>query len=258
MHFRTYGSLNPSLNLVPTPICSCGPARAPCRGVCARSSVAKQGPSTGGTTARGTSLMLSRRLDAPSRFLLELSRFERVRRRQGNSRSAFMNTLLRGIAVERIQKIGDVHDSYRAFFRVGTLRASHLEEISEFLRSAMALGASSPPRPSDARQHGTGQLLEKLLAANQRALEVEQQCVPFSGTPEPERQLLEEISRLATTDGAVGKLAALARAIRIRQDLADWLDRERGWSLRLAKWGWLGTVGFSLLSILLGILALGG
>ncbi len=185
-------------------------------------------------------------------FLLELSRFERVRRRQGNSRSAFVKTLLRGMTAERIQEIGDVHNSYRAYFGVGVLKASHLEEISEFLRWAMAPGASSPPEPS------TPQLLEKLLAANQRALEVELQCVPFSGTPEPERQLLEGISRLATTDGAVNKLAALARAIRIRQDSTDWLDRERSWSLRFAKWGWLGTVGFCLLTILLGILALGG
>jgi predicted DsbA family dithiol-disulfide isomerase len=102
-------------------------------------------------------------------------------------------------------------------------------------------------------------MLENLLAANQRALEAEFQWAPFSGTPMPERQLLEEVSELATADRAAAgtKLAALAKAIRIRQDTVERLDRERGLSLRLARWGWLGTVGFSVLAIVLGVMALG-
>ena len=191
-------------------------------------------------------------------FLLELSRVERVRRRQSNSRLDFVKTLQRQIAGKKVQDIGDVHNCYRAFFGIGILKASHLEEIAEFLRGAMPPGASSPLGASDARVHETAQHLRMLLAANQRVLEVELQCVPFSGTPEPERQLLRELSELATTDRAGGKLAALAKAIRIRQDRVEWLDRGRRRSLGLARWGWLGTVGFSVLTILLGLLALGG
>jgi hypothetical protein len=84
--------------------------------------------------------------------------------------------------------------------------------------------------------------------------------VPFSGTPEPERQLLEAVLELATenTRRVVPKLDALAKAIRIRQDAVEQLGKESGRSLRLARWGWLGTAGFSILSIILGILALGG
>jgi hypothetical protein len=192
--------------------------------------------------------------------LLQLSRFERVRWRLANSRAAFVKTLLRGIAGETIHDIGDVYNAYRAFFGIGALRASHLEEIAEFLRAAMLRGASSPPKPSDVQLHQTAHMLGNLLAANQRPLEVELQCVPFSGTTELERQLLEEISELATADRAVAgtKLAALAKAIRIRQDTVERLDRERGRSLKLARWGWLGMVGFSVLTIVLGVVALGG
>jgi hypothetical protein len=208
----------------------------------------------------GSILLAGLAIAVSAAVLLQLSRFERVRRRLANPRAAFVKTLLRGIAVEKIQDVGDVHNAYRAFFGIGGLRASHLTEIAEFLRAAMLPGASSPQRPSDAQLHQTAHMLGNLLAANQHALEVELLCVPFSGTPEPERQLLEEISELATADRAVAgtKLAALAKAIRIRQDTVERLDRERGRSLRLARWGWLGAVGFSILTIVFGVMALGG
>jgi hypothetical protein len=85
-------------------------------------------------------------------------------------------------------------------------------------------------------------------------------AAPLSGTPEPERLLLEELlERSAGGKCSVGsKLEALAKAIRIRQGAVEQLRWESGRSLRLARWGWVGTAGFSIPSILLGILALGG
>jgi hypothetical protein len=120
--------------------------------------------------------------------------------------------------------------------------------------------ASAPQGSSETRSQENIQVLRELLAVNQRTLEVELQCVPFSGTPEPERQLLEAVLELAAENTRrVGpKLDALAKAIRIRQDAVEQLGKESGRSLRLARWGWLGTAGFSILSIILGILALGG
>ncbi len=193
-------------------------------------------------------------------FLIELLRIERMRRSPANSRSAFLKKLLRGVTNKAIQDIRDVHDFYRAFLGIGALRASHLEEIAEYLRRAMAGIASAPQGPSDARLHENAQMLRELLAANQRALEVELQCVPFSGAPEPERQLLEDILELTAEDRTrvSAKLDTLARAIRIRQDTVERLGRESDRSLRLARWGWLGTMGFSILSLMLGILIIGG
>ena len=193
-------------------------------------------------------------------FLRELSRLAWMRRRRDNPRADFLKRLLPGVVKRAIQDISDVHNAYRMFFGIGTLRASHLEEIADFLRTAMVRMASAPHGPSDARSDENIQVLRELLAVNQRTLEVELQCVPFSGTPEPERQLLEEVlERTAGDTRRVGpKLDALAKAIRIRQDAVEQLGRESGRSLRLARWGWLGTAGFSILSIILGILALGG
>jgi len=193
-------------------------------------------------------------------FLRELSRLARMRRRRDNPRADFLKRLLPGVASRTIQDIGDVHNAYRMFFGVGTLRASHLEEIADFLRTAMARMTSAPQGSSETRSQENIQVLRELLAVNQRTLEVELQCVPFSGTPEPERQLLEAVLELAAENTRrVGpKLDALAKAIRIRQDAVEQLGKESGRSLRLARWGWLGTAGFSILSIILGILALGG
>lgn len=191
--------------------------------------------------------------------LVALSRVERMRRRHSNSRSAFVKELLRGLANKAIQDLSDVHNSYRAFFGIGTMRASHLEELAEFLRSAMLRMASEPQKLSISLSEERTQLLRELVAGNQRALEMEQHCVPFSGTPEPERQCLEDILELPGEDktSVRAKLDVLVKAIRMREDAIDRLGRESGQSLRLARWGWLGTIGFSLLSIILGILALG-
>jgi len=210
--------------------------------------------------AGGSILLASVAVALSAVFLIELSRFERMRRRRATLRSAFVKQLLRGLANKAIQDIGDVHNSYRAFFGIGALKASHLEEIAEFLRRAMEGIASVPQGPLDARLHENTRVLSELLGANQRALEVELQCVPFSGTPEPERQLLEDILGLTVEDKTkVGaRLDALARAIRIRQDTVERLGRESDRSLRLARWGWFGTMSLSVLSIILGILTLGG
>jgi hypothetical protein len=193
-------------------------------------------------------------------FLRELSRLARLRRRHANPRSDFLDTLLRGLASGAIKDISDAHNSYRAFFGIGILRASHLEEIADALRGAMSRMASGPGGSSDARRQKRIQVVRELLAVNQRALEVELQCVPFSGAPEPERQHLEEILHLVGEDKTRfgPKLDALAKAIRIRQDSVERLHGESGRALRLARWGWVGTAGFSILSIILGILSLGG
>ncbi len=192
-------------------------------------------------------------------FLHELSRLARMRSRRDNPRSDFLKRLLPGVANGAIKDISDVHNAYRLFFGIGSLRASHLEEIADFLRTAMARIASAPRGSLEARAHGKTQMLRELLAVNQRTLEVELQCVPFSGTPEPERQYLEEVLGLAAEDiRKIGpKLDALAMVIRLRQDAVEQLGRESGRSLRLARWGWLGTAGFSILSIILGMLVLG-
>jgi len=192
-------------------------------------------------------------------FLVVLARFEGVRQRQAGSRSDFVEKLLRGLARKTIRDIGDVHSSYRAFFGVDVLRGSHLEEVAESLQSAALRIASGPPGTSDGRRHATLQLLPELLAENQRALEVERLCVPFSGTPAHERGILAGILALPAEDKAsvTAKLDELARAIRFRQDTIERLSQDSARSLRLARWGWYGTLALAILSTILGLMCLG-
>ncbi len=193
--------------------------------------------------------------------LMDLSRLARMRRRRAEPRLDFLKELLRGLATRAFKDITDVHDSYRAFFGVRTLRASHLAEIDEFLRKATAQIASARRAPASARLQESIRMLHDLLAVNERAIEVELQCVPFSGTPEPERQLLEDILKAIGEDtkSRVGpKLDALAKGLRIREDTGERLRWESDRCLKLARWGWVGTLVFSILSIILGILSLGG
>jgi hypothetical protein len=84
-------------------------------------------------------------------------------------------------------------------------------------------------------------------------------CVPFSGTPEYERGILVELLELPVEDKTKvsAKLGALAKAIRFRQDRLERLDDESYRSLRLAEWGWYGTLALAILVVILGLLCLG-
>lgn len=192
-------------------------------------------------------------------FLAVLSRFERMRRMPPSSRSVFLGKLLRGLSRNTFRDIGDVHHAYRVFFGVGVLRSAHLEEIREFLERAMHRIPSAPEGPPDGPLQAKLASLRELLAANQRLLEVERMCVPFSGTPELERGILGELLDLPLEDKSkvTAKLDALAKAIRFRQDTLERLAEESSRSLRMARWGWYGALVLALLVVLLGFLCLG-
>ncbi len=190
--------------------------------------------------------------------LFALARFERIEHRQARPRTDFLITLVRGLTKNAIRNIGDVHDAYRAFFGVGVLRSSHLEEIGECLqRAALRLGAAPPPSPGAPPE--TIERVQELLAANQRALDVDRMCVPFSGTPEPERELLEELLQLPAEDKirTAAKLEELAKAVRFRQDTVDHLRHKSARSVTLAQWGWYGVLALAVVSIILGLASLG-
>jgi hypothetical protein len=102
-------------------------------------------------------------------------------------------------------------------------------------------------------------VLRELLAANERALEVERMCAPFSGTPELEREILEDLLALPAEEKTklTAKLDALAKAVRFRQDTLERLSEESDRSLKLARWGWYSTLALAVLVGILGFLCLG-
>jgi hypothetical protein len=170
-----------------------------------------------------------------------------------------MQKLLRGLSNNAFQDIGDVHHAYRAHFATSILRGSHLQEIGEFLKSAMRQLPTAPPEARDSGLEAKMAFLREMAAANERALKVERMCAPFSGTPELERELLEEVLELPAEDKAklTAKLDALAKAIRFRQDTLERLSEESDRSLKLARWGWYGTLALAILVGILGFLCLG-
>jgi hypothetical protein len=190
-------------------------------------------------------------------FLVELRRFERVRGRQASPRAEFLRLFLRRL--KRIKSIGDVHHSYRTFFGVGVLKSSHLEEIDEFLQHAMRRIASDPQSAPVGRPEAMIESLQELLVANRRALDVERMCVPFSGTPEPEREMLQALLDIPAGEAVTltDKINALARAIRFRHDLVERLTYERDRSVIVARWGCYGAMTLAVLSAILGFLCLG-
>jgi hypothetical protein len=192
-------------------------------------------------------------------FLVMLSRFERMRRNPPSSRPAFVRKLLDGLSRDAFQHIGDVHHAYRVFFGIGVLKSSHLQEIGEFLEQARRRIPSAPEGPPEGPLQARIALLRELFAANQRALDVERMCVPFSGTPELERGMLGELLELPVGDKSklTAKLDALAKAIRFRQDTLDRLEEESARSLRVARWGWYGALALAMLVGILGFLCLG-
>lgn len=192
-------------------------------------------------------------------FLVMLSRFEQMRRRPPSSGPEFLRTLLRGLSRDAFRQIGAVHQAYRGFFGVGVLRSSHLEEISGFLEQAIRRIPTAPEGPPVGPEQAKLALLRELLAANQRALEVERMCIPFSGTPEMERGILGDLLALPAEDKQklTTKLDALARAIRFRQDALDRLEEESARSLKVARWGWYGVLSLGILVGILGFLCLG-
>jgi len=192
-------------------------------------------------------------------FLALLSRFERMRRRPPNSRGVFVQKLVRDVSRRTVQDLDDVHRSYRRFFGADVMRGAHLEELDEFLQVAMRQIASGPTSASENGLREKVQLVQELLGANQRALEVERMRAPFSGTPEHERGILKELLVGPADDkaAALAHLSALAKAIRFRQDALDRLRAESDRSLQLARWGWYGTLILAILLAVLGLLCLG-
>ncbi|MBA3016553.1 MAG: hypothetical protein KJ550_00795 [Proteobacteria bacterium] len=98
-------------------------------------------------------------------------------------------------------------------------------------------------------------VLRELIETLNESLSAEERRVPFYGTPEQERDLLEDILELTTADRDIvnSKLSRLAELIRVRQDTVNTLGEEKGKARKLAAWGLTGTIIFGVLSVILKI-----
>ena len=97
--------------------------------------------------------------------------------------------------------------------------------------------------------------LKLLTNSIHELLKEEEKRVPFYGTPDLERSLLEDILEITASDKELinVKLTRLAELIKARQDTINVLGEEKGEARKLAYWGLAGSVVFGMVSIILGI-----
>lgn len=191
-------------------------------------------------------------------FISVLLAFRRQQAERMARRESFVEAILRCLERDTLSSINDLHDLFRAHFTKSNLNYGDFEGLSQLVRSAIKKVATGENMSRQKNLSKGLPQLRTLLAANEDCLRQEQVRIPFSGTPSPERQLLEDILELTTSDKELirFKLNELAKAIRVRQETIDRLGTESHQSLVWAKWGLAGTVVFSLISIALAVWAL--
>ena len=161
----------------------------------------------------------------------------------------FVSHLTTALGKGAVKNFEDISDLYLGFFIKAELDGPSANRIATLLRRAK-LNIST----SGALQENSLALINDLLLTAKEHEKEQKAKAPFSGVPSPERSLLEDIREIsgAKTNAFIqDKLSELATAIKIRQETVDQLGEEKGRSLKWAKWGFVGTVFFSLLSIIL-------
>lgn len=182
-------------------------------------------------------------------------RYRKKRREEKDNK--FVELVIKAINKSSIETIEDIQDYYRAYFDQPNLSIIDHERMAQLLRKAsLKIGTSEGVKNSD----NAGQFIRGMLSASQSVVQEEEKKVPFSGTPTPERGLLEDVLELTQNERPIlrTKLDELAKAIRIRQETVDKLSEEKGESLKWAKRGLWGTVLFSAISIAITIWSFSG
>jgi len=175
------------------------------------------------------------------------------KRRRKEQDAAFVTMLLRAAENQTLSDIEVIWYMFRSHFESGGLSLAEHTHISQLLRTVITQLAVTHPGVSS--QVEMLPHLRELLARNEEVAQREEARAPFSGAPQPERQLLVDLLELAPGDRTIvrDKLNELAQAITARAEVINRLGEEGHKSLVLARWGLLGTVVFSLTSIALAI-----
>jgi hypothetical protein len=198
--------------------------------------------------------------DPPIRFLLALIpalmgvgiwlsiKERRERRRKESEFVSLLLTAFENKAIATVDDLVALHDAH--FDRPGSpvlvyrqLRR-FLEAVQLQIASAQAHRTAHKLIPRLGELRGLTDLVAKTLAT-------EEKRVPFYGTPEPERGLLEDILELTNSDREIvgGKLTRLAELIAARSETIKTLGDEKGKATKLAYWGLAGTLLFGILSL---------
>ncbi len=166
-----------------------------------------------------------------------------------------MRMLVSAARNNAVQEAEDLFTFFRAHYDPTFMGLADYEKALNLLERAVFSMASAEARSSgeDLKEQVTE--LKNLRQRVVCMVEKEQKKVPFHGTPEQERQLLEDILELTDADKAVvyTKLSRLADLVRARQDTINVLGDEKGRATKLAWIGLAGTILLGIVSIILTI-----
>jgi hypothetical protein len=177
------------------------------------------------------------------------------RRRRRERQAALVVALLNGVQNGTVESLKDAESFYNAFFDRSQPGFRGFEELGLALRKVQVAASSQGPTESKPKFDRVLSTVRGLLDEHDRQMHEYLKELPFAGTPSPERELLQDIAALVGTghDLLEAKLGELAKAVRIRQETLERLSDEKGRSLVWARWGVIGTVAFSAVSITLAI-----
>lgn len=182
-------------------------------------------------------------------FLL-WSRFKKRRLEREQKDAAFLTKFVRSIENGACSDVKDAETLYMAHYECGALPIIDYERLVLFIRKAVG-GFSTHSGGLTNRGKQYLDMAKSLLVAAESKLEKMSREAPFSETPNPERQMLEDLrSMISDHSGRVtAKLHDLARAIRDRELQSNLSAEQAATSLLYAKRGiWL-TIVIGIVSV---------
>lgn len=164
------------------------------------------------------------------------------------------SSILNAIKNDALNNLKDVEDYYASVFANSLiLDDEHYPTLSALLDAKLQLATADYVITE--RAAWITKLDELISTLNEKHAEKIRKA-PFSGIPDPERGLLEDLYEItnAKTDNFVfSKLEELASTITLRRKESEKYIDEKQESLKLAKRGLWATIVFSIVSILLAI-----
>jgi len=188
-------------------------------------------------------------------FAWYISRQQKEKKRK---EAEFVKLLLDTFRNKTISTTTDLIAFYESYFRVVRSKVRMYSDICFFLEQVQLGISSSKPDTPEYELISRLDEIRQLINSVSELLKEEEKRVPFYGTPEQERGLLEDILELTAADRTLVniKLTRLAELIEARQETINVLGEEKGQARKLAYWGLAGTVVFGIVSIVLTIIQL--
>jgi hypothetical protein len=166
--------------------------------------------------------------------------------------AAFVTSLVNSFNNNALMSVEDVLALHHAEYPSGWSQVQVQRHVHYLLRAVQLRISSSHPNSPEHALLGRLDDLRTLIAAAV-LLDAEERRVPFYGTPEPERAVLEDIFELTRADKEIvgAKLTKLAELVTAREDTLRKIGEEKGHARKLALLGFFGTFAFGIISLIL-------